>query len=371
MSTFRKWEWLEEVKKYDVDAIAEALGLKVVRGHGNALALTPCPCCNAEIRGGKDKTGPVGLRSDREGWRCHRCDKAGDGIGLVVAVVTGNPTLSAGAPDWRDVHNRCAHAGLCDVPFSGDGPVIPRIAVRPQRPTFVSKIWLDADRSAELVAFWNSCGPVSADPDVSRWLESRRLDQGAIDAAELARALPFPYEGCPRWARKQVMANSPQRANWATLGYRCLIPVYNSQGELASLRARRVIERDDELPKSLAPTGATLSGLVMADPLGRALLEGTASDVRELVITEGEPDFLTWCINRRDTDEHPPAVWGVVAGSWREDSEQLAARVPDGCTVVIRTHADAPGDKYAQAIYKTLKHRNAVTVMRAEREDAR
>ena len=43
------------------------------------------------------------------------------GIGLVVAVITGNPTLSAGAPDWRDVHNRCAHAGLCDpVPFSGD-----------------------------------------------------------------------------------------------------------------------------------------------------------------------------------------------------------------------------------------------------------
>ena len=157
LSTFRKWEWLEEVKKYDLDAIAEALGLKVVRGHGNALALTPCPCCNAEIRGGKDKTGPVGLRSDREGWRCHRCDKAGDGIGLVVAVVTGNPTLSAGAPDWRDVHNRCAHAGLCDpVPFSGDGPVIPRIAVRPQWPTCVSKIWLDAESSAELVAFWNS-----------------------------------------------------------------------------------------------------------------------------------------------------------------------------------------------------------------------
>jgi len=75
-----------------------------------------------------------------------------------------------------------------------------------------------------------------------------------------------------------------------------------------------------------------------------------------IVIVEGEPDFLTWSNKPSDADEYAPAVIGVASGSW---TINIANRIPAEATVVVRTHHDEAGDKYAAKIHETLVGRVA------------
>jgi hypothetical protein len=108
--------------------------------------------------------------------------------------------------------------------------------------------------------------------------------------------------------------------------------------------------------------------------VGRALLAGELERAPwdgRVVVTEGEPDLWTWSTRQRRgmaPDARTWAVLGVVNGSWNED---LAARVPSGCKVSVRTHADAAGDKYAERIRRTLAKRCEVrrAVIPGEREE--
>ena len=76
-----------------------------------------------------------------------------------------------------------------------------------------------------------------------------------------------------------------------------------------------------------------------------------------IVIAEGVPDFLVWATKYSDANEDAPVVLGVIAGSW---TDALAARVPRSATIYIRTHRDAAGIKYADAICESLA-RHGVT----------
>jgi hypothetical protein len=55
-----------------------------------------------------------------------------------------------------------------------------------------------------------------------------------------------------------------------------------------------------------------------------------------------------------DANELAPAVLGIVNGSW---TEEIAARIPDGTRVVVRTHSDGAGDDYAAKIVHSLSAR--------------
>jgi hypothetical protein len=93
----------------------------------------------------------------------------------------------------------------------------------------------------------------------------------------------------------------------------------------------------------------------MADPAGRRLLEGAPPPgLARVIVAEGVPDFLTWSAHYGDAAEDAPAVFGVIAGAW---TLAIAATIPQGWTVIIRTHADAAGDKYAETIRATLAGR--------------
>ena len=67
----------------------------------------------------------------------------------------------------------------------------------------------------------------------------------------------------------------------------------------------------------------------------------------------GERDFLT-VATHYGTVEDAPAVLGVVSGSW---SDELAARIPTECRVVVRVHRDEAGAKYREAICRSLSGR--------------
>ena len=69
-------------------------------------------------------------------------------------------------------------------------------------------------------------------------------------------------------------------------------------------------------------------------------------------------DWKNWekALPVEDSDgaEDVPAVFGIVAGSW---TPEIAARVPTRTRVVICTHDDPAGDRYAAQIAETLRER--------------
>ena len=112
--------------------------------------------------------------------------------------------------------------------------------------------------------------------------------------------------------------------------------------------------------KALNPSGYGYAGLVMADPVGVSLLRGQPEKTWDgrIVVVEGEPDFWTWSCHPGRLEKNPTwAVLGVVSGSW---SESLAERIPSEARVILRTHHDEPGEKYAERIRLTLQDRCSV-----------
>jgi len=110
------------------------------------------------------------------------------------------------------------------------------------------------------------------------------------------------------------------------------------------------------------PGSAT--GLVLADGLMRQILStGAAPDwwcsnwQLRIVVAEGEFDWLTWATRWADSAEEAPAVLGVWAGSWQPE---IAARIPDGARISVRTDPDAAGHGYADKIAGSLAPRCAV-----------
>lgn len=245
--------------------------------------------------------------------------------------------------------------GLAHGARTPRGPVDARrgtakVAGIPARKPPVAASTTSRSATAERVvqATWAAARPVLDDPDATTWLTSRGLDPYAIELWDLARVV-VAGTTLPGWARAKG------RSWWAT-GHRLLVPLWGAHGDLVSLRARCIRDPGD-LPKGLAPAGMPVSGRVMACPLAVQLLQGDVPEWwtgHDIVITEGEPDFLTWAAQQGETSDSGPAVIGVLSGSW---TTEIATRIPDGSRVVLRTHQDAAGHDYARRIHKTLHER--------------
>lgn len=209
----------------------------------------------------------------------------------------------------------------------------------------------------EVASLWAACGSVVEDAEVSAWIQGRGLEPDTVELEVLARALPADAP-LPPWAWGAGSA-------WSHSGHRLVVPLYDADGNLASLRARTVVAEVE--PKALAPAGHTTRGAVMSDLVGRVLLRGERSEAWNgaVVVVEGEPDFLTWGTNRSEAAEEVPAVFGVESGAW---TEAIAARIPSGARVALRTHHDGAGEKYAAAIARTLTPR--CQVFRSRRSEA-
>lgn len=332
--------WFSSVNAYGVRRVAAALGLTV--SEKRSAGIGPCPACGADKRHPKhrDRRLSIGTRPDDTGWRCHECDEHGDPVALAALVVTGKTKPDA----WGDVRRRCAEEGLCDPDGRDDQPFVqraPRLPPPPPPPIEYAR----APRH-ELVALWDACRPVLDDAGVSTWLRSRGLDPATVEDRDVARALPVTGL-LPKWA------NGPG-GDWRASSRHCIVPMFDEQGRLASVRARGI--RDDIRPKALAPADFAVSGLVLADVLARGLLAGLPSAIEivrtnGVVVCEGDPAFLAASTVFSDADDTAPAVLGIVSGSW---TDAIAARIPDGVRVTIDVDPDPTGDKYAATIIDTL-----------------
>lgn len=378
--------WLEAVRPVSVEAVATELGLAVRR-----RALGPCPACGAERRGGGDTRGPCGLTRDGHGFRCFRCDAAGDAADLVALRLTGSRLREATAEQRAEVRAWYAARGWCE-PEPGRAPARPparppRVPVAPVEPAPAYP------PAAEVEALWSACAPLDAvsmlEPAVL-WLEHRRgLLCRELAALDLVRVLPSSYPW-PAW----VPTLGLERAEWREL-YRLAVPMYDAEGALRGLRFRlvdavRVVAPDGlrlrwtspdgveaadgrlvsartgrELPKSLSQRGGC-AGLVMPDVAGLELLRGAERelwDAARVVVAEGEVNAWSYATAARRPAERwnagSWAVLGFAAGGW---TAEVAARIPDGARVSVSVDDDEAGRKYLENVRRTLAPRCPVVV---------
>jgi hypothetical protein len=274
---------------------------------------------------------------------CFACSETWDVFAL-VAKVNGLDVKT----DFRKVQAIAADAaGLYDVADELEGKAEHRARILPPRPVQAVEVpkppaYPPHGEVLDLVA---ACGLCGNDAAVKAWLESRKLDAMQVDVRALAYALPLDASKLPDWAKW-----------WTKSGHRLIVPLFDAAGELRSVRAGTVVQSD--LPKRLAPKGFTVSGLVMADELGREVLRGGAwpgwhRGKPQLIVSEGEPDWLAW-VTKQPLYEHPLwSCFGIFAGGW---TDETAARIPNGSVVAIRTDLDEAGQKFADKVEKTLRH---------------
>lgn len=308
--------------------LCERLGLLegATRQAGDGV-LIRCPVHSERTPSCSVTRGPDGTTR----CRCHACDWTGDALTL-VGVVTGRTV-------FRDILDEACD--LVGMPRASDGvahePAMPRRGGTQERVS-VEPSTLPS-YPPEIGAFWGTLSGVTKSPAACSMLRGRAIDPDAVQARDLARVIL--EQRLPRWA-------SYQGSPWSVTGHVLVLPVWDSEGVMQSVRAWRVIPGDS--PKRLPPGGHRATGLVLANAAGRAVLRGESGPCR-IVVVEGEPDHLT--LSTRTDD----AVLGVLSGAW---TPEHAARVPLGSTVVIRTHCDKAGDKYADNLVKTLRGRGQI-----------
>lgn len=271
-------------------------------------------------------------------WKCHGCDAGGDVLSF-VATVRGLDV----ATEFRTVLIESAvtaqlHALVTELE-RGEVQERPRA-----RATLSQESSLESERPYppldDVKAFWSECGAIAKTSDSGFWLSGRGLDPERIFASGLAKEI-WPRTKLPTWA-------SFRGSSWRETGHTLIVPMFDADGTPRSVRASRVL--DGETPKRLPPGGHRASGLVMADELALAMLRGTWKPER-IVISEGEPDWLS-ASTRIGITAH--AHLGIVSGSW---TSELAAKIPSGATVYIRTDNDGAGDRYATLVGDSLEDR--------------
>lgn len=328
----------------DPRKLVEALGLlgKAKRQAGGVIICCPVhgdrtPSCS--VTKGPDGTVRV---------RCFSCDFTGDALTL-IGVVHG---LSPRAQFKEILIEGAQIAGLHAVAdeLRGSAPVVKR----EPPPQLERAPDTDYPPEAEVQKVWGLGRSVVDDPEASGHIAGRNLEPHTVARLDLCRVLPrrTTFEGAmPLWARYG-------QNSWRGSGHRMLVPVYDAQGALRSLRAWRI--EGDAAAKRVPPKGMRATGLVLANRYALEILTADASTPAQVVIVEGEPDWLTWSAR---TPWLP--VFGVVVGSW---TEAFTARIAYGSEVIVRTHTDRAGEKYAEDIIKSVSARAQVRRLRATEE---
>ena len=313
-------QWLEDAKRHSPEAVAHRLGLQVkARGR---LTMS-CPACGESSRGKEDRRLPVSSSSAGH-WRCWRsgCDGRGDIVDLVAYVVAGG--RYTGQPAVREWWTG---GDVVHLPPPAAAPRVPEPPRYPPR--------------AEVEALLR-CSLRLTHPDARPardWLQDRLGRLPVLAARYLAAD-----QRLPRWARRE-------RRSWVDLGYRLIVPTWDADGQVRSVRARRVVEGLSG-PKALPPSGYSAGGLVLASPRAVLMLRGEAQP-EAVVISEGEPAWAAW-----SSAKPRAAVVGVGSGWWTQGH---ADRVPDGADVILATDHDKAGDRYAEQVRETLAGRCKIT----------
>lgn len=366
----RTSEWVTRMREARVLDIAAALGVgaDAPRTSNAQRRGLPCPVCNAEHRHTKtrDKRGAVGPRPDGKGWRCFQCDASGDALDYVAARLHGTQWKKLSVSAKADVRDWCMRFTGTSAPALASSSARSRPRAQPParpapQPTpEPERKYPPLDQVEEL---WRRGERVDEVPEVSAWLQSKRLDAQAIADRNLARALRTGAP-VPRWA--YYRDESDNRVRWTDGGYLLIVQMVDAHGSVRSVLARNVLGAE---PKSRSAAGKR-AGLVLACGLGREVLATgrrpewwPADRPLRFVVCEGEKKWCMRVVTCDDADELAPIVIGVESGSW---TDAIAARIPDGSSVAIATDPDDAGAQYATKIVRSLETRWRAKTIRLE-----
>jgi hypothetical protein len=377
--------WLDAMRRTAITEVAARLGVPT----GPRLIGT-CPLCGASrppLSSGKlPRSGGsgCGVHATGLGARCFKCNESFDALDLAALTLRGKRFRDLGEGARAEVRAWCCD--LVGVDAGSTRPPSSMSTPRTERPTMFGlspRTELETEREPattpppidELRALWDGCICVDRDPRVVAYLRERALNPGALADRGFVRAL---YSRTPVFAWSRLGYRT-----WYASEHRLITLLYDAGGVARSCIARRITSEE---PKGVSPRGHTRAGLVLADELGeRVLRHGThpskwpaepqqdvpfdlpceqwwpADEPLRIVITEGEIDMWAWSSTTAgDAVEHPPAVFGVVQGSW---TDAIASRIPDGSYVTIGTDLDAKGEDYFAKIVETFRDRD-LTVRR-------
>ncbi len=274
--------------------------------------------------------------------KCFGCELSGDVLTLVGAV-TG---LSL-RRNFKDVMLACCDAG-------GLHQLRDAICSRSEAPPFdfqeppATEEPRDYPPQPEVEQTWST----GYAPECIEMAHTMLAMRGLAPDAGLARAIGDETE-LAWWASyrspERREAGLP-RQSWRETGHLVILPVYNCFGVMRSLRSWQC-RTGYEGPKRLPAAGHRSNELVLANDAALAILREPGSPKR-ILIEEGEGDYLAMC------QAYPGIpVLGVMNGSW---SDAFARRIPMGSLVMVRTHQDEAGERYAQAIIRSIKDRAVV-----------
>jgi len=323
----------------DPRQVCAKLGLKVQQ-RSASYCLVLCP-----VHSESSASCSVHQRNGEVAVKCHGCDFSGD-VFTLIAAVHGLDVRSAFKEVLAVGAELAGYREQAEELRQGRAPSVPK----ERAPAPTPQPERDYPPQTEVEEIWATAQPVESDPEASAMLAGRGIDPLLVTSASLARVLhpETHHSRLPEWARykgSQVVSRA-----WTETGHRMLVPVFDCHGQMRSVRAWRVND-DTSLPKRVPPAGHKASDLVLANALAVGWLRG-ARRPGAIVVTEGEPDTLARSIASPDE-----FVIGVMSGSWHDG---FAKRVPYGCEVVIRTHLDKAGDRYADVVAKSVEARAIV-----------
>lgn len=303
---------LDEIRnRVELSVLVSEMGVELRRSGTEWCGLCPFH---------SERTPSFNANDAKQLWFCHGCGVGGDAFEFMMKL--------------QSISFRDAVKALADrvgIQVEGDAVEPPPVKARAR----VKREHLPRE---VIDAIARQCIPVTDDADVCSYLEGRKIDPYIVAHFKMAFALRRDADH-----------------EWARYDRRLVCPMYDCEGVRRSVIGRLVREpRSKREPKAMMLAGATSSGLLMACPFGLRLLRGEplpppAVDRPLIVIAEGEPDAMTF---RSHTDA--TAVFGVRPGAW---TPELAARLPDGAKVLVATHHDEPGERYAAKIVRTLEER--------------
>ena len=307
--------------------LCRALGLdeKSKRQSGGLVIRCPWhgenhPSCSVTV--GPDQTVRV---------KCFACEASADALGLIEQTM--------GCRSFADTIDAACDIAGCARPSDDEThawtPPKPSGAAPRPGPSYP---W-----STDVERLWGSLGPVTRHHVAAAMLARRAIDPEVVDTWKLAGVITGTTL-LPDWARYRGDAAEP--ASWAETGHILVLPAYDHETKMRSVRAWRVFD-DKDTPKRLPPAGCKQSGLVQANTFALQLLRGELGPTR-VVIAEGEPDFLVWAVRFNGP------VIGIGSGAWNAD---FAKRIPFGSTLILRTDRDEAGERYARQITKTCEER--------------
>lgn len=358
--------WIDAANHAGVFRMAQRLGFDTDE---RKRCIYVCPACHAEKRHTKahDKRGALSVKND-EHWHCWQCDAGGDAADLLAYHTVdrrlgecSREELQRVRAAWNESSGGPSSSSNGQQQLRTNGHRANGSSASHSRPREQQQ-QLATPTAVELEQLRALTDTILEHEEPAAWFrDTRQIDPakliGAIDLRYL-RAAPdrqsVPWAGFER--------DDGSFVSWFQRGFRILFPLYDAQGRLRSVIARRT--RGTEGPKSVPPTQRSRTGFVLADINGQRLLAGELHVERgvrlDVVIAEGEADVCCWAIAPAE-DGAQRAVLGVTSGAW---TSEIAARIPAGARVVIATDLDEPGDKYATQILRTLASRTDLDVRR-------